>query len=172
MITQSTSSATWYGCLTATGRRWTLYSTTSGAGQSAVLAGAVLAGRFAALQFTSTYKDMDCADTADLYDLSTGNAIQLLSLDCESPRASSADSLSVDAGGFAAWRATQLAPCPTAATCLASQIYAHDDRGTRAVDSVPLESSNPLTNPLQHLSLSGDLLTWSHGASLDQITLR
>ena len=86
--------------------------------------------------------------------------------------AADADLLTVNTVGFAAWRETQLGACTTAGMCLASQIYARDDHGTRVVDSAPRQSSNPLTNALQNLSLSDNLLTWTHNGTQQQITLR
>jgi hypothetical protein len=125
VITWSSSTTSWYGCLRAVGRRWLLYSN-GGFGASASLTSVALAGRFAALQFNSSYKREYCANWASVYDLATGKSDPLFSLDCEPATPPNADSLSVNASGFAAWRATQLrvprlkgVSCPSVKLCVA-----------------------------------------------------
>ena len=125
VITWSSATTSWYGCLRAIGRRWLLYAN-GGFGASASLTSVALAGRFAALQFNSGYKAMYCANSASVYDLTTGKSDGLFSLECESPTPPNADSLTVNASGFAAWRATQLrvphlqgVSCPSVKLCVA-----------------------------------------------------
>ena len=62
--------------------------------------------------------------------------------------------------------------CAAATTCIAAQIYAHDDHGTQLLDSAPLGSASPLANPLATLNLSGNVLTWTHDGTQHQSTLQ
>ena len=167
----------WYGCLRALGHKWLLNSQALAPGYGMSLTGIAEAGRFAALQFNSQDKYRDCFNSASVYDLSNGKATPVLSYDCTPGDAYSgtwADSLSLNASGFSAWRATQLRMCAAATTCIAAQVYAHDDHGTQLLDSAPLGSASPLVlvNPLANLNLSGNVLTWTHDGTQHQIALQ
>jgi hypothetical protein len=125
VITWSSSTISWYGCLRAVGR-WRLLYSNGGFGSSASLISAALAGRFAALQSNAGYKAEYCANRASVYDLGAGTSDELFSLDCEAPTPPTADSLTVNASGFAAWRAIQLrvpylqsVSCPSVKLCAA-----------------------------------------------------
>jgi hypothetical protein len=165
----------WYGCLRALGHKWLLNSQTLAPGYGVSLTGVAQAGRFAAPEFSSQNKYFECLNAASVYDLSNGKRTPALSYDCTPGDAYSgtwADSLSLNASGFTAWRATQLRRCAAARTCIAAQIYAHDDHGTQLLDSAPLDSASPLVNPLANLNLSGNVLTWTRDGTQHQITLQ
>src|ERR1019366_455468 len=167
----------WYGCLRALGHKWLLNSWIIGYADAMSLTGVAVAGRFAALEFNSQDRYGDCSNSASVYDLSNGKPTPVLSYDCAPGDAYSGtwvDSLSLNASGFSAWRATQLRMCAAATTCIAAQVYAHDDHGTRLLDSAPLGSASPLVlvNPLANLNLSGNVLPWTHDGTKHQITLQ
>jgi hypothetical protein len=166
-----------YGCLRALGHKWLLNSRFIESGYDTSLTATAEAGRFVALEFNSQDKYQDCSNSASVYDLSNGKPTPVLSYDCAPGDAYSGtwvDSLSLNASGFSAWRATQLRMCAAATTCIAAQVYAHDDHGTRLLDSAPLGSASPLVlvNPLANLNLSGNVLTWTHDGTKHQITLQ
>ena len=75
-------------------------------------------------------------------------------------------------GGANAWTTTfvDAPPSCSAAPCTAEQLYAHDDLGTRPIDTVPPGSGHSLAN----LELSGDSLTlnWTHDGAQRQFALR
>ncbi len=69
-------------------------------------------------------------------------------------------------GGSTDWT-TNTVDIPSCGRCLAERIYAHDDQGTRVVDSAPPGSGTSLAN----LDLVGNLLTWTHNGMPDQTNL-
>ena len=76
-------------------------------------------------------------------------------------------------GGTNAWTiaVVDLPPCASQSSqCISDQLYAHDDRGTRAVDSAPLGDGSLIGN----VTLGGDslALTWTHGGAPEQLDLR
>jgi Tol biopolymer transport system component len=174
--TPAVENISWYGCLRALGHKWMLNSQALAPGYDVSLTGVAEAGRFAVLEFNFQDHYDDCSNSVTVYDLSNGKPTPVVSYDCTPGDAYSGtwvDSLSLSASGFSAWRATQLRTCAAATTCIAAQIYAHDDHGTQLLDSAPLGSASPQVpaNPLANLNLSGNVLTWTHDGTQHQITL-
>ena len=132
----------------------------------------MLAGRFVAFSFSFADKYFDCANTVDSYDLlRTGKPGQVYTnSECSIPTAGAPygiDLLTVSSLGFSAWRVTSTPAGPSgpevcgASFCVVEQLYAHDDRGTRLIDSSPPGSGTTLAN----IRISGDLLRWTHDAT-------
>jgi hypothetical protein len=73
------------------------------------------------------------------------------------------------AAGGTAWSSTLVdgPPCAVSTPCAAEQIYAHDNHGTRVVDSAPPGSGKSLID----LQLNGDVLTWTHDGAPHQAQL-
>ena len=74
VITRSSASTSWYGCLPAVGRT-RLLDPVGGPYEGARLVSVALVGRFAVLQFNSGYKAESCASSASVYDLGTRTSI-------------------------------------------------------------------------------------------------
>jgi WD40-like Beta Propeller Repeat len=75
-------------------------------------------------------------------------------------------------GGANAWTsATVDVPgCPLPVyPCMSEQLYAHDDQGTRVLDTAPYSHGNPIGN----VALDGDslILTWTHDGAQRQLEL-
>jgi hypothetical protein len=70
-------------------------------------------------------------------------------------------------GGAGAWNFVAVDVPPHCAPCIAEQLYAHDNQGTRIVDSAPSGSGTVIGN----VQLTGDELTWTHDGTPHEITL-
>lgn len=78
----------------------------------------------------------------------------------------------VGLGGAGAWSSTpaDVPACAQAGTpCISEQLYAHDDQGTKLIDSSPPGTGNSIGD----LNLSGNarLLSWSHDNHHQQLLL-
>lgn len=163
----------WYGCLKLVGRERLLTSATTEDGYYTTLTHVALASRFVALSFSFTDKYLDCTSTVDVYDLlRTSKPGQVyITPECSAP--TGIDSLTLSSRGFSAWRVTSIPNGPSgpemcgAAPCVVEQLYAHDDHGTRLIDSTPPGSGTSLAN----ISVSGDLLRWTHDGTPHQTAL-
>jgi hypothetical protein len=76
-------------------------------------------------------------------------------------------------GGANAWRsaAVDIPGCASQTTpCSLEQLYAHDDQGTRVVDTAPPSQGNPISN----VALDGksSVLSWTHDGAQRQVQLR
>ena len=77
------------------------------------------------------------------------------------------------AAGASAWAsaAVDVPGCQAqAAPCISEQLYAHDDQGTRVIDTVPPGRGNSIGN----VALAADppVLSWTHGGTHRQLRLR
>ncbi len=75
-------------------------------------------------------------------------------------------------GGASTWTsaAVDIPPCARQSTpCISEQLYAHDDQGTRPIDSVPAGNGNAIGS----VNLLGDSLTlsWTHNRDQRQLQL-
>lgn len=164
-----------YGCLRALGIPRPLISQPSDHAPQSLLSvrQSALAGRFAALEvFSGNQYGSSQQDT--LYDLGNGNSSDLWRVGYPIAHTGpSLDSLALDSSGFAAWRQTtpvDIAQCAQSGTpCITEQLYAHDDQGTRTIDSAPPGTGNSIGN----VNLSGNSLTlsWTHDGSQRQLDL-
>lgn len=74
------------------------------------------------------------------------------------------------AGGPSAWTATLIDgnPCADTTPCSFEQIQASDGSGVRAVDSSTISGNGPF---LTGLTLTGDVLSWSHDGTPRTLTM-
>jgi WD40 repeat protein len=136
----STNSSSWWGCLLATGRRWSLAAPTTSTTQTTV--GPVgLAGRFAAIVVSQSATTGACSISVSRIDLATGTASTLYTLGCTGPGRHGVDSLALNSSGFTAWHAFEQVAvpqallglsCPTSSYCAAV-----DGHGNAATTSAP-----------------------------------
>jgi hypothetical protein len=70
-------------------------------------------------------------------------------------------------GGASAW-STANVDVASCAPCIAEQLYAHDNQGTRIIDSAPAGSGTAIAN----VQLTGDELTWTHDGTPLELTLQ
>ncbi len=143
--TQVQTRAVWNGCLTALGVPFHLNTAVTGYKADTTLGHVALAGNYAALQFITDDVMSGHSETIDVYDLRSGALVHTAPVLCEGVPCM-ATSLTVNADGFAAWRAsgTPHAPesavtsvsCPSATLCVASDggeiFVATDPTGGRA----------------------------------------
>jgi hypothetical protein len=183
IVTTSTSqdgiAQTVRGCLHAIGRQRMLYSGMSAAGCYAgtSVSHVELAGRFAALQFFGCDHYGACNNSISIVDLSRDGSSPLSSQDCsgEYGGGGAGDILgSADptANATTAWTTApvDVPACAPATPCVSEQLLAHDDRGTRVIDSAPPGSGQSIAN----VGLSGNslLLTWTRNGGSYQAALR
>jgi hypothetical protein len=180
VITSRTSDAdgtiSWYGCLRTVGHQWLLNSGPNFDSPNLTLKNVDLAGHFAGLHFYEFDKGGTYYDQTSVYDLGTGRTVWSANPDCPGIPAQEgicqADALTINSSGFAAWHVNTGSPTRAGCTiyvCKSEQIYAHDNHGTRLVDST--QPSGIGTSSLGGLKLSGDTLTWTHDGTPHQITL-
>jgi hypothetical protein len=121
------------GCLRALGKRQVLYSGMSAVGCYAgtSVTHAVLAGRYAALQFFSCDHYGACGNMASIVDLSRSASTELATQDCSASGLEGFDGLSADSSGFVAWlevnavtpyRQLAAISCPTVSLCAADDV--------------------------------------------------
>jgi len=76
-------------------------------------------------------------------------------------------------GGASAWTSASVdvPGCrPQSTPCISEQLYAHDDRGTRVVDTAPPGGGNSIRNVI--LDGESSLLSWTHDGAQRRLELR
>ena len=75
-------------------------------------------------------------------------------------------------GGAHTWTPALVVPgcAPESFPCISEQLYAHDDLGTRVVDTAPPGQGNSIANV--GLSVDSVVLSWTHDGAQRQLQLR
>lgn len=143
------------GCVRADGRERVLASYSLATEGSSTVTGAVLGGTLAALEFGQL--GVGCAPSITVYNLQTGKTSDYYD---DTSCGAGINPLLLEASGFAAWLVS--------GSDESEQLYAHDDHGTRVVDSAPAGSGTAIG----HVHLIGERLTWTHDGTPHELALQ
>ncbi|HLJ03820.1 MAG TPA: hypothetical protein VKT31_10285 [Solirubrobacteraceae bacterium] len=136
----STNSSSWWGCLLATGRRWSLV-TPAGTATTRTVGPVGLAGRFASIVVRQSDTTGACSIAVSRVDLATRTASNLYALGCTGPGRHGVDELALNSSGFTAWHAFEQVAVPQALvgiSCASSaSCEAVDGHGNAATAAPP-----------------------------------